>query len=62
VLDRAEEYRRLATEADKRASECRDPVARATYEKVAEHWRELAKHAEGPDSEGAPPPPSVHQR
>ncbi len=50
--DRADEYRRLAAEADKRASECRDPVARATYEKVAEHWRELAKHAERQEPKG----------
>jgi hypothetical protein len=43
---RADECRRNAEVAERKAKECRDPEARRAYEEVARHWLEMAKQAE----------------
>jgi uncharacterized alpha-E superfamily protein len=40
-----DEYRRKAAEAEKRAQECRDHLARETYEQIARVYREMAEQA-----------------
>jgi hypothetical protein len=45
--ERAEEYRRLAEEAEARAAAALNAEHRAAYLKLAEAWRKLADQAEG---------------
>ena len=42
----AEEYRRLADEADKRAADLGDGEPRRMYRELAASWRKLADEAE----------------
>ncbi len=44
--DKAEEYRRLADEADDHANTVQDVQAQETWRKAATCWRELAAYAE----------------
>ena len=45
--ERADEYRRLAVEAEARAATAVTDEHRDGYLKLAEAWRELAEEAEG---------------
>jgi hypothetical protein len=42
----AEEYRKLADEADKRAADMTDAEARRMYRQLAANWREMADQAD----------------
>ena len=46
MASKAEEYRRYAKDADKKASEVTDAQAKAIYRNIAAHWREMAEQAE----------------
>lgn len=46
VARRAERYRRLAEQAERRASQCISTAAREHYRAVALSWRRLAELAE----------------
>ena len=46
MASKAEEYRRNAENADKKASEVRDAQAEAIYRNIAAHWRAPAERAE----------------
>jgi hypothetical protein len=41
--DKAEEYRRLADEADRAATEATDVAAKRAYWQIADSYRQLAK-------------------
>jgi hypothetical protein len=43
---RADEYRRRAEDAERKAKECRDPEARRTFDQMARDWIALAEQAE----------------
>jgi hypothetical protein len=45
-MSKAEEYRRLAEEARKRAQDARDSKAKEMYEQLARSWRDLADQCE----------------
>ena len=46
MASKAEEYRRHAEDADKKASEVKDAQAKAIYRNIAAHWRAMAEQAE----------------
>lgn len=45
MASKAEEYRRHADDADKKAGETRDAQAEAIYRNIAAHWRAMAEQA-----------------
>jgi hypothetical protein len=45
-MSKAEQYRRLAEEATKRAEDARDSKAKGMYEQLARSWRDLANQCE----------------
>ena len=48
MLGTAEEYRRNAEEAEKRAARAISPAEREQHRVMARAWRQLADDAEGP--------------
>lgn len=46
VMSKAEEYRKLAEEAQKRADAAQNPTTKQMYLQLADSWRELATQAE----------------
>jgi hypothetical protein len=46
MASKAEEYRRNAEDAEKKASEVTDAQAEAIYRNIAAHWRAMAEQAE----------------
>ena len=45
-MSRAEQYHVLAQEAEERAKEARDVIAKRVYQDIAALWREMADQAE----------------
>jgi hypothetical protein len=45
-MERAEEYRKRAEEAEALAAATGDPKAKQAYLEIAQQWRQLAEHAE----------------
>lgn len=46
MASKAEEYRRQADDADKKATVVTDAQAKAIYRNIAAHWRAMAEQAE----------------
>jgi hypothetical protein len=49
MSSRADEYLRRADEAEKRANECTDPIARDIHLEIARQWRLMAERAQRSD-------------
>jgi hypothetical protein len=47
---RADQYRKLAEEAQQRAHEASEPKTKEMYEKLASGWREMADKIDRPSS------------
>jgi hypothetical protein len=63
----ADEYRRLAFEAQNQAARATDPIMKAGFERVAQHWLALAEQVEWMDrrfgsGQGKEEAPAVHQQ
>ena len=46
MASKADEYRRNAEDAEKKAGEVTDAQAEAIYRNIAAHWRAMAEQAE----------------